>query len=118
MRHPDVESGMKALVEASPDTVMQIIAERQPALAKRIQDEPDPEKAKQLMLQAEDIWDDLIYMLAVTSGREAKKKVKNLMILYDQRRWNIRKGYNRYLLIKVLLVLVAVFFYLLWSTKG
>ena len=118
MRHPDVESGMKALVEASPDTVMQIIDESQPLLAKRIQDEPDPEKAKQLMLQAEDIWDDLIYMLAVTSGREAKKKVKNLMILYDQRRWNIRKGYNRYLLIKVLLVLVAVFFYLLWSIKG
>lgn len=110
MRPPDVESGMKALVEASPDTVMQIIAERQPILAKRIQDEPDPEKAKQLMLQAEDIWDDLIYMLKVTSsGKDAKKKLKNLIILYDQKRWNRRKGYNRFLLIKLLIATAIVF---------
>lgn len=109
MRHPDIESGMKALVEASPDTVMQIIAEHQPVLAKRIQDETDPEKAKHLMLQAEDIWGDLLYMLAETSGRDAKKKIKNLMILYDQKRWMRRKGYNRYLLIKLLIAAAFVF---------
>ena len=110
MRHSEVESGMKALVEASPDTVMQSIDESQPLLAKRIQDEPDPEKAKQLMLEAEDIWDDLIYMLKETSsGKDAKKKLKKLIILYDQKRWMRRKGYNRYLLIKLLIATAIVF---------
>ena len=111
MRHTDAESGMKALVEASPDTAMQIIAKRQPFLAKRIQDEPDPEKAKQLMLQAEDMWDALMEMLEETSGKDAKK-VKKLMMLYDRKRWKRRRRNFIFTLTIVLFVPIAGMYWL------
>ena len=122
MNDLDHKRRIRELVASDPDVMMEIIAETQPFLAQRIAVEPDHEKAKQLMLEANDPWHRLQELYNEASIRENEEKENNisrLLRIYNPRGYEQqKKSEYKFVAIGFLFIVVIALFIAIWVANS